>query len=144
MVCKAAALFLLLFLFTTVLQHDPFCTYVNWFGPVFSSPYRFVLLSMQHHPPHLCCVTMTAYKYCPLDVELQEIRLLKLLPGTFDDDIRCEMFHAPLREPANSEQLPKVTVQELQKTLPRGWEVYETIDGRFAFINRDAMVRVDR
>ncbi|KAJ9629311.1 hypothetical protein H2203_001684 [Taxawa tesnikishii (nom. ined.)] len=83
---------------------------------------------------------MTAYKYCPLDVELQEIRLLKLLPGTFDDDIRCEMFHAPLREPANSEQLPKVTVQELQKTLPRGWEVYETIDGRFAFINRDAMV----
>jgi hypothetical protein len=39
---------------------------------------------------------MDRYKYIPLNTERQEIRLIRLLPGRFSDEIEVEVFHAPL------------------------------------------------
>jgi len=39
---------------------------------------------------------MRRVTYSPLNASLGEIRLIKLLPGSFDDDIDIELVHAPL------------------------------------------------
>jgi hypothetical protein len=36
---------------------------------------------------------MDQYKYTPLDVAIGEIRLIRLLPGGFSDNIEIEIFH---------------------------------------------------
>jgi hypothetical protein len=40
---------------------------------------------------------MERYTYPPLASELYRIRLLRLLPGSTEEDIRCEIFHYTLR-----------------------------------------------
>jgi hypothetical protein len=37
---------------------------------------------------------MDRYKYKPLDSAKRELRLVRLLPGGFSDDIEIEIFHA--------------------------------------------------
>jgi hypothetical protein len=39
---------------------------------------------------------MPTYKYKPVDPTKREIRLVRLLPGSFDDDIELEIFHSHL------------------------------------------------
>ena len=39
---------------------------------------------------------MAQYKYRPLNRERDEIRLVRLLPGAFDDEMQIEIFHAQL------------------------------------------------
>ncbi|OIW25301.1 hypothetical protein CONLIGDRAFT_656948 [Coniochaeta ligniaria NRRL 30616] len=56
-----------------------------------------------------------SYEWQPLAGD--DIRILTLLPGQFDDEIRIHFTH-----------------RELGKTLPPGWAVYESIDGRYMFI----------
>jgi hypothetical protein len=41
---------------------------------------------------------MTRFTRLSLDDGCQEIRLIHLLPGAFDDDIQVEIFHEPLSE----------------------------------------------
>jgi hypothetical protein len=41
---------------------------------------------------------MPRFIYVPLNLDLEEIRLMRLLPGRFDDAIEVEIFHAPLSE----------------------------------------------
>lgn len=67
---------------------------------------------------------MDAYKYSPLNEH--EIRLIKLLPGEVDDEIRFNIVHTPLLHPPADPPSRRLSKQELQKTLIDDWRVYET------------------
>jgi hypothetical protein len=60
---------------------------------------------------------MPRYEYSPLICEKNEIRLLTLLPGDLDDDIRFEISHTPLAAP---KELPvqRMSLNELRETIP--------------------------
>ena len=72
------------------------------------------------------------YQYRPLDFENHDIRLLKLLPGEFNDEIRVVVYHRSLPEPVIHEPAPDYW-DKLKKTLPDGWQAYETVEGRVIF-----------
>jgi hypothetical protein len=75
------------------------------------------------------------YVYKDLHINSQEIRLVTLLPGSFDDPIRIFISHQPLIIPP--EQLDKrLTLEELRKTLPSGWKAFESTEGRYFFENQ--------
>ncbi len=76
---------------------------------------------------------MSPYKQ--LDLERGEVRLLTLHPGEFADPIRISLRHAILPIPEEPLEDPKVDLEDLQKTLPAGWEVHQTFDGRIIFWN---------
>lgn len=40
---------------------------------------------------------MEQYQYQPLASKLNDIRLVRLLPGSGEDDVQCEIFHYNLR-----------------------------------------------
>lgn len=62
-----------------------------------------------------------------------EIRCLTLKPGEFDDDLRINLAHMPLVDPPK-EPSPRVSVKELQKSLPDRFKVYKTFKGRYIFV----------
>ncbi|EWZ42976.1 hypothetical protein FOZG_07732 [Fusarium oxysporum Fo47] len=73
------------------------------------------------------------YKYQALKSPLH-IRLIHLLPGKPDEDIRLRISHELLRQPEQPRSL-RLSRKQLQRTLPPGWDVVETIEGRFIFMN---------
>lgn len=73
-----------------------------------------------------------AYEYQPLDREAREIRLLKLLPGEFDDPLQLEIFHVPLVEPEPAPDT-RLSLGKIRGTLPEGWAVSQTIEGLYIF-----------
>jgi hypothetical protein len=77
------------------------------------------------------------YVYSKIDVG-KDIRLLTLLPGEFHDPIRITIFHAPLIMPDQG-SLPSTlrTEKALQSTLPKGWEVFQTPEDTFLFLNNE-------
>jgi len=77
---------------------------------------------------------MPLYQYSPLEARDEEIRLIRLAPGTFDNNIQFEMFHASLHEPKDVIQSPRLNLRELQSTLPKEWIVKETFKGRYLFM----------
>lgn len=76
---------------------------------------------------------MLPYKYTPLDVSSDEIRLVTILPGKFRDPIRIEITHVPLVPPVQGGKAERLSVKEIQRTVPESWEVYETLEGRILF-----------
>ncbi|KAM5375412.1 hypothetical protein ACJZ2D_005973 [Fusarium nematophilum] len=69
------------------------------------------------------------YKHQPLESPLH-ICPIHLLPGRLGDGIQMQVAHAHLDQP----QGPKsnhLSRSELQTTLPPGWEVFETPEGRY-------------
>ncbi|KAF2678279.1 hypothetical protein K458DRAFT_139986 [Lentithecium fluviatile CBS 122367] len=46
-----------------------------------------------------CDEDLAPYQYRALDQSSREIRLLRILPGTLDQELTLEIFHAPLIEP---------------------------------------------
>ncbi|KFY26847.1 hypothetical protein V493_03841 [Pseudogymnoascus sp. VKM F-4281 (FW-2241)] len=76
---------------------------------------------------------MPPYQYIRLSTEAQDIRLLTLLPGKFDDTIRFTLSHAPL---VHQIKLPlgRMFLKELRETLPLGWKAFETRERRFIFV----------
>ncbi|KAM7194417.1 Heterokaryon incompatibility protein (HET) domain containing protein [Naviculisporaceae sp. PSN 640] len=64
----------------------------------------------------------------------EEIRLITIVPGDFDDDIVLRIFHDVLAPPPP--EPPRMSTMELEDTLPPGWELDETRDGRFMFIDK--------
>ncbi|KAF5568270.1 heterokaryon incompatibility protein [Fusarium napiforme] len=73
------------------------------------------------------------YKYRALESPLH-IRLIHLLPGNPDEDIRLRILHELLRKPEQPRS-QRLSWKQLQRTLPPGWEVVETIEGRFVFMS---------
>ncbi len=76
------------------------------------------------HPP---------FEYLQLDDEQKEIRLLSLESGQECDPLVLQIWHASLRMPPTSRH-PRLSVGELQKTLPKGWTVFETDGPRRRFL----------
>jgi hypothetical protein len=75
------------------------------------------------------------YQYRPLDPTAGEIRLVYILPGEFHDPIRLIMRHTSFVTP--EERVPeRQSREELQSSLPEGWDVYETWEHRYLFLDK--------
>ncbi|KAK3990449.1 heterokaryon incompatibility protein-domain-containing protein, partial [Cladorrhinum sp. PSN332] len=75
------------------------------------------------------------YTYAPLEGD-DSIRLVTILPGNFEDEIRVKIWHASLSLvgtflPKEGTRLP---IDELQETLPPDWKVNYTYNRRYLFI----------
>lgn len=79
------------------------------------------------------------YQYRPLNFDAGEIRFIRLLPGNFDDDLAVEIFHAPFVEPEPAKD-PRLPIREIQKTLPKYWQIRETNGGRCIYDNSEESV----
>ncbi|KAI1324202.1 heterokaryon incompatibility protein-domain-containing protein [Xylariaceae sp. FL0255] len=81
---------------------------------------------------------IAAFKYAPLRHNEREIRLVNLLPGQFNSDIRIQIIHRPLLEtrPPSRQFSKSSEIKNLQDALPAGWIVKRTIEERFLFISR--------
>ena len=64
---------------------------------------------------------------------------MKLIPGVFDDDISLAIFHAPLPSTKAStlSNPPRPSTKDLEKTVPKGWEVTQSRNSRYMFIHDD-------
>jgi hypothetical protein len=76
---------------------------------------------------------MQQYQYEPLNTDLDEIRLIELMPGSFGDKICLRIYNAPLVPPIIKRRDERIPIQELQETLPDDWIVRETLDDRYMF-----------
>ncbi|OTB14618.1 hypothetical protein K445DRAFT_319029 [Daldinia sp. EC12] len=78
------------------------------------------------------------YEYTPLDPASQDIRLVTILPGKFDDPFQIKITHAPLIPAVLDDQQPKRwPLDALRRTLPQSWNARETLEGRIIFRNYD-------
>ncbi|KAF2649712.1 HET-domain-containing protein [Lophiostoma macrostomum CBS 122681] len=76
----------------------------------------------------------TPYCYTALDTKNDEIRLIRLAPGKFNDIISFEIVHAPLRISDHVIDT-RLSVETLQGTVPEGWCVKQTLEHRYFFFN---------
>lgn len=74
------------------------------------------------------------YEYCPLQDAGRDIRIIEVLPGRFDDSLRVQIHHASIMEPPEVVDT-RMTMPQLQATLPEGWELYRNPEGRYLFRN---------
>ncbi|KAN0113200.1 HET domain containing protein [Hyaloscypha variabilis] len=76
---------------------------------------------------------MASYSYA--DLEKDEIRLIRLLPGNFNDNICFVIEHAPLvpKKPQSRSQSQAHSKLELGEPLPDGWKVFMNPEGRYFF-----------
>lgn len=81
---------------------------------------------------------MALYKYTQLSRKDEEIRLLELMPGKREDDISLRILHTPLViHPKEKNEIKRLSLEELQKTLPQNMYAMENLDGRYLFKHRD-------
>ncbi|KAI1119933.1 heterokaryon incompatibility protein-domain-containing protein [Nemania abortiva] len=80
---------------------------------------------------------LPAYQYAPLEDPFKDIRLATVLPGGYDDDILIRIQHVTL-DSETPVPLPRLSIQEIQSTLPKPWVAYETIEGRCLFLRTKA------
>ena len=75
------------------------------------------------------------YTYLPLSDSTRNIRLIELLPGNPDDDVRIRIEEVTLEGPKAREPSGRLSLGELRRTIPQDidCEVWETIHGRFGF-----------
>ncbi|XDG08093.1 hypothetical protein ABKA04_007708 [Annulohypoxylon sp. FPYF3050] len=75
---------------------------------------------------------MNTYQYKKLNTDKEEIRLVHLFPGTFDDEIAFTISHVPLppRQAPLSKRLP---MSKIAKTVPKDWIAFETREERYLF-----------
>ncbi|RYP81660.1 hypothetical protein DL769_001892 [Monosporascus sp. CRB-8-3] len=69
----------------------------------------------------------------PLNLSTNDIRLVTIPPGEFDDPIKVEITHAELVPPAHDDKPRRLSLKEIQETLPEDWSAYETLEGRVIF-----------
>ncbi|KAF4423048.1 HET-domain-containing protein [Fusarium austroafricanum] len=81
---------------------------------------------------------MSSFCYDPLNSAADEIRILTIWPGAFDDPIKIKISHSPLIPPPQKDSTVR-SVHEIRQTLPENeaWNVYDTIDDRVLFVNDD-------
>lgn len=81
---------------------------------------------------------MAPYTYTKLKIEDEEIRLVRLMPKAFAESLALEIFHVPLITPRSEQNIPdkRLSIADLQKTLPHPWTVQETLHGRYLFMMR--------
>ncbi|KAI0470393.1 heterokaryon incompatibility protein-domain-containing protein [Xylariaceae sp. FL0804] len=72
---------------------------------------------------------MAPYVYKPLEGP-EAIRVIELLPGDGDDPLHLNLSHVNRTYSDAASKRALTTVEELEKTLPPNWWVYEAIDNR--------------
>jgi hypothetical protein len=77
-------------------------------------------------------INMSPYIYSKLNPDIEEIRLITLLPGLFEDPIRLVISHEPFPVKEKDPPPSKIT-KELLDSLPAGWLVIETTEGRLLY-----------
>ncbi|KAI0187502.1 HET-domain-containing protein [Astrocystis sublimbata] len=76
---------------------------------------------------------MAEYRHQRLVDPKQNIRVVTILPGDFNDPIHITISQERLVEVEPLSSRPKLSLQELRQLLPKGWEVGETLDSRYIF-----------
>lgn len=82
---------------------------------------------------------MSPFKYTELNKQAAEIRLVDLLPGSFDDPIRLQIRHSSLplsKEKPRGKGL-RTSAVELERTLPPDWVCRKNLEGRIFFGDRE-------
>ena len=74
---------------------------------------------------------MEKYQYLPLNNPFN-IRLVTILPGTFEDPIRLEIKLSTLKRPVPKKP-DRLSLQEIRRTLPPDWKAFEVLGGRVIF-----------
>jgi hypothetical protein len=82
---------------------------------------------------------MAPYTYSKLNFESQEIRLLTLHPGIFEDPIDISIYHKPF--PTKEYSPPNIFInKDIEKSLPAGWFAFVTLDDRILYTFDDRKV----
>lgn len=76
---------------------------------------------------------MAPYVYKKLDSKIRDIRILTLLPGTFEELLRIVISHEDFDVPTYDPEPRSVIKPEDLEGLPLGWQVCETIEGRIVY-----------
>ncbi|KAF2491615.1 HET-domain-containing protein [Lophium mytilinum] len=79
---------------------------------------------------------MARYQYTRLLTGTEEIRVLKLLPGSFHDAIRMELSLVRLVVP-ELHPVQRMSLKEIRSTLPSTWQAVETVEGDYIFYNSE-------
>jgi len=77
---------------------------------------------------------MQSFEYLSLPGQNNHIRLLDLLPGNFEDSITIRIRNVTLAIP-NELESKRMDLDQLKESLPSGWRAYETIEGKFIFVD---------
>ncbi|GKU06232.1 unnamed protein product [Fusarium langsethiae] len=82
---------------------------------------------------------MARFQYRRLDEAANEIRVITIWPGRFDDPIKIDITQYPLVPPPIWNDSALLSLEEINKTLPTEspWEAFNTLEGRILFINDD-------
>ena len=78
---------------------------------------------------------MMTYQYRPLERDQDEIRLVSLLPGNFDDPIQISIHHTSL-VPSTNAQSKKANKDQCENIVPYPWSTEETSDGDTLYLNK--------
>jgi hypothetical protein len=82
---------------------------------------------------------MAPYTYMTLNLENEEIHLVRLTVGQWDDKISFSIFHTPLISPKPDEtESKKLSFEDLQEAVPEDWLVGQTPDRQYLFMALDA------
>ncbi|KAI0113643.1 HET-domain-containing protein [Nemania sp. FL0031] len=81
---------------------------------------------------------MEEYQYDPLQNPKQDIRLVTIFPGEFNNPIQIQIARHQLVEHKIESHPPRFSLQELQQRLPEGWDIGETLEGRYIFEEPDS------
>ncbi|KDN68217.1 putative heterokaryon incompatibility protein [Colletotrichum sublineola] len=84
------------------------------------------------------------YKYTPLDDPNQDVRIVELLPGKFDDEIIIRIHHIRLTPPPQRGKVWKTTLAEVRRELSPDWEAFQTLGGFCQIIANLVFKIVDR
>jgi hypothetical protein len=66
------------------------------------------------------------YEYTPLADPDADARIVELLPGKFDDDVKVRIHHVTLKHPDRPGDW-REELKEVRNKLPEGWEVFKTV-----------------
>lgn len=75
---------------------------------------------------------MAPYAYSSLKAETNEIRLVTIFPGNFEEPILITLSHQSFNVPEVTQEL-FVNLDEHRQALPPGWDAFETLDGRIVY-----------
>lgn len=68
------------------------------------------------------------YEYTPLLDPEHDARVVELLPGKFNDDVKIRIHHVTLKPyPGHDKITWRAELEKVRKELPEGWEVFKTV-----------------
>ncbi|KAF5232415.1 hypothetical protein FAUST_8743 [Fusarium austroamericanum] len=82
---------------------------------------------------------MTKFQYRRLDEAANEIRVITIWPGRFDDPIKIDITQCSFIPPPVQSDSGLLSLDEINKTLSDDspWEAFNTLESRILFINDD-------